>query len=52
MSARPGRVTEDRAVDFARPRTIETTYEDGFTALTHTLRLSIVAARQNEAAKP
>jgi NitT/TauT family transport system ATP-binding protein len=48
MSARPGRVTEDRAVNFARPRTIETTYEDGFTALTHTLRSSIVAARQSE----
>jgi NitT/TauT family transport system ATP-binding protein len=48
MSARPGRVTEDRAVEFARPRTIDTTYEDGFTALTHTLRSAIVAARQNE----
>lgn len=48
MSARPGRVTEDRAVPFARPRTLETTYEDGFTALTHALRQSIVVARQNE----
>ena len=48
MSARPGRVTEDRAVDFARPRTIDTTYESDFTALTHELRSAIVAARQAE----
>jgi len=46
MSARPGRVTEDCMVDFARPRTIDTTYEDGFTALTHALRSSIFSARQ------
>jgi NitT/TauT family transport system ATP-binding protein len=45
MSARPGRVTEDRAVDFSRPRTIDTTYAEDFTALTHALRLSIVSAR-------
>ena len=45
MSTRPGRVTEDRAVDFARPRTIDTTYEPGFTALTHDLRTAIVTAR-------
>jgi NitT/TauT family transport system ATP-binding protein len=48
MSPRPGRVTEDRAVDFARPRTIDTTYEAEFTALTHMLRTSIVGARQTE----
>ena len=52
MSARPGRVTEDRAVGFSRPRTIDTTYEEGFTALTHTLRSSIMAARQSEAKAP
>ena len=45
MSARPGRVTEDREVDFARPRTIDTTYEDRFTALTQALRASIFTAR-------
>lgn len=49
MSARPGRITEDRAVEFARPRTLETTYESGFTELTHNLRSLIVAARQAEA---
>lgn len=46
MSARPGRVTEDRAVEFARPRTLETTYQESFNSLTHTLRSAIVAARQ------
>ena len=48
MSARPGRVTEDREVDFARPRTIDTTYEDRFTALTQALRASIFTARTSE----
>ncbi|MDO1584959.1 ABC transporter ATP-binding protein [Rhizobium oryzicola] len=46
MSARPGRVTEDRAVDFPRPRTLETTFESGFTDLTNDLRRMIFAARQ------
>lgn len=46
MSARPGRVTEDRNVPFARPRTIETTYQDDFTGLTHALRSLIVAGRK------
>lgn len=50
MSARPGRVTEDRQVDFARPRTIETTYQDGFTTLTHALRTLIVAGRPSRGA--
>ena len=45
MSARPGRVTEDRGVSFARPRTLETTYDPTFTALTHDLRALIVTAR-------
>ena len=48
MSARPGRVSEDRAVNFARPRTIDTTYQADFTTLTHDLRSAIVAARQAE----
>jgi len=46
MSSRPGRVTEDRNVPFARPRTIETTYRDDFTSLTHALRSLIVAGRK------
>jgi NitT/TauT family transport system ATP-binding protein len=48
MSARPGRVTDDRLVTFARPRTIETTYEHEFTELTHALRSAIFSARRNE----
>jgi NitT/TauT family transport system ATP-binding protein len=46
MSARPGRVTDDRHVDFPRPRTLETTFESGFTDLTNDLRRMIFAARQ------
>lgn len=52
MSARPGRVIDDRNVGFARPRTLDTTYEDGFVALTHALRSLIVTARQNQEARP
>lgn len=51
MSPRPGRVTEDRTVDFTRPRTLDTTYEEGFVALTHALRSSIVSAQQSERAQ-
>jgi NitT/TauT family transport system ATP-binding protein len=51
MSSRPGRVTEDCKVDFARPRTIDTTYEKDFTDLTHGLRSLIVAAKQKEKVK-
>ncbi|MDR3470708.1 MAG: ABC transporter ATP-binding protein [Devosia sp.] len=46
MSARPGRVTDDRVVDFPRPRTLETTFEGAFTELTNDLRRQIFAARQ------
>src|ERR1700687_134054 len=50
MSARPGRVLDDQAVPFARPRTIDMTYEPSFVALTHRLRGLIVAAKsRNEA---
>lgn len=52
MSARPGRVTEDRAVEFARPRTLETTFGDEFTELTNDLRRLIFSARQNEGKQP
>ncbi|WP_084164145.1 ABC transporter ATP-binding protein [Skermanella stibiiresistens] len=45
MSARPGRILVDEPVAFARPRTIDTTYEPGFTNLTHKLRTLIVEAR-------
>ncbi|MBP2148789.1 ABC transporter ATP-binding protein [Xanthobacter autotrophicus DSM 597] len=45
MRARPGRIVEDCVVDFARPRTIEMTYEPGFVSLTQRLRSLIVSAR-------
>ena len=48
MSARPGRVTEDREVDFPRPRTLETTFEASFADLTNDLRRLIFEARQNQ----
>ncbi|MCA0317976.1 MAG: ABC transporter ATP-binding protein [Proteobacteria bacterium] len=45
MSARPGRILDDSAVPFARPRTIDMTYEPDFVALNQKLRGLIVAAR-------
>ena len=45
MSARPGRILVDEPVGFARPRTLDTTYQPGFTNLTHKLRTLIVEAR-------
>ncbi|MFG1184726.1 ABC transporter ATP-binding protein [Xanthobacter aminoxidans] len=50
MRARPGRIVEDCAVDFVRPRTIEMTYEPGFVSLTQRLRELIVSARAPDAA--
>ncbi|NWJ26588.1 ABC transporter ATP-binding protein [Rhizobium sp. RM] len=45
MQARPGRIIEDRAVPFARPRTIDISFEPEFVSLTQRLRERIVAAR-------
>ena len=45
MQARPGRIIEDRSVPFARPRTIDISFEPDFVALTQRLRERIVAAR-------
>jgi NitT/TauT family transport system ATP-binding protein len=45
MAARPGRIIDDSAVPFARPRTVEMTYEPDFVALTHKLRGMIVHAQ-------
>jgi NitT/TauT family transport system ATP-binding protein len=50
MSARPGRVIDDSAVEFARPRTIAMTYEPEFVALNQRLRELIVDARTVPAA--
>jgi NitT/TauT family transport system ATP-binding protein len=41
MQARPGRIIDDHAVPFARPRTIDMTYAADFVALTHELREAI-----------
>jgi NitT/TauT family transport system ATP-binding protein len=45
MSARPGRILDDSAVAFARPRTIAMTFEPDFVALNQRLRELIVDAR-------
>jgi NitT/TauT family transport system ATP-binding protein len=45
MRAKPGRIVEQRAVEFARPRTIATTFSADFTAMTMQLREAIVAIR-------
>lgn len=42
MSARPGRILEDRHVDFARPRTLDMTFEPEFVSLVQYLRGLIV----------
>ena len=45
MAARPGRIIDDSVVTFARPRTVEMTYEPDFVAMTHKLRSMIVHAK-------
>src|ERR1700730_938797 len=45
MQARPGRIVDDSDVPFARPRTIEISFEPEFVSLTQRLRERIVAAR-------
>jgi len=53
MSARPGRIIEDRAVSFARPRSIDVSFEPEFVALVRDLRGLIVhtpSARKARAA--
>ena len=45
MSARPGRILDDSSVAFARPRSIDMTYEADFVALNQRLRSLIVEAR-------
>ncbi|WP_188611171.1 ABC transporter ATP-binding protein [Chelatococcus reniformis] len=46
MSARPGRIIDDSAVAFARPRTIAMTFEPDFVALNQRLRDLITDARR------
>ncbi len=45
MSSRPGRIIEDQRVTFARPRTLESSYQPDFTTLVQQLRMSIAEAR-------
>lgn len=42
MSARPGRILEDQAVSFPRPRPIDVTFEPDFVKLVQNLRAQIV----------
>jgi len=42
MSPRPGRILEDRTVPFARPRTVDLTYQADFVAVIQHLRSMIV----------
>lgn len=49
MRARPGHIVEDCPVAFARPRTIDMTYEPDFVSLTQRLRHLIVSARADTA---
>jgi NitT/TauT family transport system ATP-binding protein len=46
MSARPGRIVLAKQVDFARPRSLEVTYEKGFADIVHELRAKIAQVRQ------
>jgi NitT/TauT family transport system ATP-binding protein len=45
MSARPGRIIENRVVPFPRPRDLEILYRPDFNDLVHELRGAIAAAR-------
>ncbi|GAA5236324.1 ABC transporter ATP-binding protein [Verticiella sediminum] len=45
MTARPGRILEDRDVPFLRPRTVEMSYDPDFAALVQAMRRRIAEAR-------
>jgi len=49
MSARPGRIIAELAIDQQRPRRLDTTYEPASVAIIHRLREQISAARTNSA---
>jgi NitT/TauT family transport system ATP-binding protein len=50
MRARPGQIVDDAEVPFARPRTIEMSYEPDFVAMTQRLRQLIVTSRPDKEA--
>lgn len=45
MSARPGKVLDVRDVNFARPRTLDMSYQPGFVQMMHELRMQIAETR-------
>ena len=51
MSARPGRIIDDKVFEAPRPRTLAMTYEPDFVAMTQRLRELIVEARTDEPAE-
>lgn len=46
MSARPGRIIEERAVPFVRPRALDLMYEKDFNDIVYQLRVAIADARK------
>jgi len=50
MSARPGRVIQERTIDFARPRPIDLIYKAEFNEIVHELREKIAEARADAVA--
>jgi NitT/TauT family transport system ATP-binding protein len=52
MTSRPGRILEDRRVDFPRPRTLEMSYSPEFASLVQQLRMCIAHARTDDATAP
>mgnify|MGYP006265533451 FL=1 len=47
MSARPGRIIQTRAIEFARPRSLDVCYEPEFSELVLSLRNKIAEVRQS-----
>ena len=45
MTSQPGRILEDRLIDFDRPRTLETSYAPAFATVVQQLRMRIAEAR-------
>jgi NitT/TauT family transport system ATP-binding protein len=45
MSARPGRIIDDRSIHFKRPRDLDVTFDPAFVSITHDLREQIIEAR-------
>jgi NitT/TauT family transport system ATP-binding protein len=52
MRSRPGRIIENTIVPFARPRTLEMTYDPGFIEVTHRARMQIDQGRIIEIKAP